>query len=581
MRIRDVEQRTGLSRKTIRFYEAKGLLSVDRSDNSYREYDDSVVEQLKLIAVLRKAGISLADIQLWKDNVISSDEMLHKRLSELKNAADIAMDQVKLCNDLLAGEREDLLLRITEESGDDPDMLSEDPEEVPGIPCIGIDIGTTTISAVVLDIEKGKTVGVYTLANASDIPSEFVWEKMQDVEQITVRIYKLLESLFHRYAGVKAIGITGQMHGILYIDAEGNAVSPLYTWQDERAGLGTPSPCRILEERTGCRIAPGYGLATHFANQQNGTVPESAVKLCTIMDYIVMKLTGRNVPLTHSSNAASLGFYHTQRNSFDCDAIRRAGINPAILPEVTAENTIAGTWNGIPVTAAIGDNQASFLGSVQNPEREALANFGTGSQISVMSRDTAGFRADAAMEIRPFTENSWLTSGSALCGGRAYALLERFFRQYVTACGLSAAEQYEVMNTLAQKGMDSGRYLHVHTTFCGTRNDPSLRGSVDGISEELLTPEAFIAGTLWGMAAELYEMFRQMPHDSVNTLVISGNAVRKNPALRQMLKEVFRMEVCMPVHKEEAAFGAAMFSAMGAGCADRETLAACIRYAEI
>ena len=452
---------------------------------------------------------------------------------------------------------------------------------VPALPCLGLDIGTTTISAVVLDVADGKTAGVHTLANACDLPSDFVWEKMQDAEQIAGRVQELLDSLLRRYTGVKAIGITGQMHGILYVDADGSALSPLYTWQDGRAGLGSPSPCRILEERTGCRIAPGYGLATHFANLLNGNVPEKAVKLCTIMDYIVMKLTGRTRPLMHSSDAASLGFYDTQTNTFDTDAILRAGIDPAVLPDVTAESAVAGTWNGIPVTVAIGDNQASFLGSVQQPEHEALANFGTGSQISVMNCDTSGFRPDAAMEIRPFLEKSWLTSGSALCGGRAYALMERFFRRYVTACGMSDAEQYEVMNALAGKGIESGKYLHVRTTFCGTRNDPSLCGSIDGISEELLTPEALIAGTLWGMAVELHDMFLQMPHSHVNRLVISGNAVRKNPALRQMLKEVFAMDVCLPVHTEEAAFGAAMFAASGAGCAGRDMPAACIRYADV
>ena len=447
--------------------------------------------------------------------------------------------------------------------------------------CIGIDIGTTTISTVVLDTASGTTAGVYTIDNASDIASGFVWEKIQDAERIAERVLELLNSLLCQYPKVKAIGITGQMHGILYIDADGNAVSPLYTWQDGRAGLGSPSPCQILEERSGYRLAPGYGLATHFANVLNGNVPDNALKLCTIMDYIVMKLTGCKTPLTHSSNAASLGFYDTLTNTFDTDGVRRTGIDPAVLPDVTAETMIAGTWNGIPVAAAIGDNQASFLGSVQEPEQEALANFGTGSQISIMNRDTSGFQPDAAMEIRPFLENSWLTSESALCGGRAYALMERFFRQYVTACGMAETEQYEVMNVLAEKGIGSGKYLHVRTTFCGTRNDPGLCGSIDGISEDLLTPEAFIAGTLWGMAAELYDMFLQMPHAHVNKLVISGNAVRKNPALRKMLKEVFAMEVRMPAHKEEAAFGAAMFSAMASGCADRDALSACIRYSDI
>jgi len=461
------------------------------------------------------------------------------------------------------------------------DVIPDMPERVSVLPCIGIDIGTTTISAVVLDVANGKTLGVDTIANASDIPSDFIWEKIQDAEQITERVRQLLESLHNKYAEVKAIGITGQMHGILYVDAAGNAISPLYTWQDERAGQGVPSPCQILEDRTGYRIAPGYGLATHFANHINGNVPDGTAKLCTIMDYIVMKLTGRTCPITHCSNAASLGLYSMQTNTFDSEAVIRAEIDPMLLPDVTAESVIAGMWNGIPVIAAIGDNQASFLGAVKDPEHEALANFGTGSQISVMNRDISGFRTDAAMEIRPFIETWWLTSGSALCGGRAYALLERFFRQYVTACGMSASEQYEVMNILAKKGIENGRYLHVHTTFCGTRNDPALRGSVEGISEELLTPEAFIAGTLWGMAAELYEMFRKIPHDHVNTLIVSGNAVRKNPALRQMLKEVFEMEVWMPVHKEEAAFGAAMFSAIGSGCADRQSLTECIRYSDI
>ncbi len=88
MRIGDVERLTGLSRKTIRLYEEKGLLSVDRAENSYREYDDAIVAKLRMIAVLRRAGIPLMDIQLWQDDVISAEEMLQKQISALKNTAD-------------------------------------------------------------------------------------------------------------------------------------------------------------------------------------------------------------------------------------------------------------------------------------------------------------------------------------------------------------------------------------------------------------------------------------------------------------------------------------------------------------
>ena len=103
MRIGEVEQQTGLPRKTIRFYESKGLLSVERSENSYREYDEAMVKRLKTIAIFRRAGISIADIQLWCDNVISTEEMLKKRLHELKDSVDTASDQLMLCRSLMSG----------------------------------------------------------------------------------------------------------------------------------------------------------------------------------------------------------------------------------------------------------------------------------------------------------------------------------------------------------------------------------------------------------------------------------------------------------------------------------------------
>ena len=456
---------------------------------------------------------------------------------------------------------------------------SKNTEKLPKLPCIGIDIGTTTISIIVLDADSGNTTEVINIPNASDIPSDKTWEKKQDANRITKKILDILESLSHKYPKIRSIGLTGQMHGILYTDTDGNAVSPLYTWQDESAGQGSPTPCEILRERTGYSLSPGYGLATHFAHVLARCVPDNAAKICTVMDYLVMKLTGRTTPVMHASNAASLGLYDIAKHAFDTDAVVRAGIDPSILPEVTSESAVVGSWHGIAVTVAIGDNQASFLGSVRDPEHSALANFGTGSQISLLTHSAENIPTNASLEIRPFLENSLLASGSALCGGRAYAILERFFRSYITACGISETEQYEVMNRLAAKSLESGKYLHVHTQFCGTRNDPSLRGSISGISEELFTPEAMIAGTLWGMASELYDMFREMPHSHISTLVVSGNAVRKNPSFQQMLKEVFGMNVSVPVHREEAAFGAALFAAKIADvCENSENLASCIQY---
>ena len=96
MRIKDVEQRTGLSRKSIRFYEAKGLLNVRRSENTYREYDEKIVLRLQTIALLRRAGVSIGDLQLWQDKVLTVEELLGKRLGELKDHQELASDQIGL-----------------------------------------------------------------------------------------------------------------------------------------------------------------------------------------------------------------------------------------------------------------------------------------------------------------------------------------------------------------------------------------------------------------------------------------------------------------------------------------------------
>ena len=62
-----------------------------------------------------------------------------------------------------------------------------------------------------------------------------------------------------------------------------------------------------------------------------------------------------------------------------------------------------------------------------------------------------------------------------------------------------------------------------------------------------------------GMAEELHQLYQKMPHEGITKLVASGNGVRKNPVLRQVIEEVFEMKLTIPDHTEEAAFGVAMF----------------------
>jgi len=419
---------------------------------------------------------------------------------------------------------------------------------------LGVDIGTTTLSFAVVSSAEARIIHTLTIPNDSALPDTGT----QSAARVAELTLGAVSSLLHAYPGVLAIGVTGQMHGVVCLDACGVPVSPLYTWQ---CPLADEALCDEIRQKTGMRVYPGYGHATLYALARQGALAPQAAQYCTIMDYIVMRLTGRSTPLVHATNAASLGLYDLARGGFDASALHALGL-PLSAPETTTGECICGHHNGIPVYAAIGDNQASFYGSVRDEAHSVLVNYGTGSQLSLITNSPI---APPGCEIRPYPGGRYLLCKSALCGGRAYAMLERFFAEYMRAASCEGSSQYETMNRLALDAYRAKTHIHVSTTFCGTREDPSLRGSMSQIGEESFTPGAMILGVLQGMVDELAAAFDPAAHPLVHTLVASGNAVQKNPVLRMLLRDTFALPLTLPAQREEAAFGAALCAAASAG----------------
>jgi len=430
---------------------------------------------------------------------------------------------------------------------------------------IGIDIGTTTICGVLFDNETDMVIKAVTYSNDSFIYYPETWKKRQNPVRILEIVYKILDELLEQEPVVSAIGLTGQMHGILYVDRDGNAVSNLYTWQDgcgEECTENGERYSELLGRMTGYPMATGFGMVTHFYNLMTCSVPENAWRLCTIQDYIGLRLTGRHEPLSHASDAASFGGYSLGRNEFDRNVLTAAGIDCSILPEVTDDYAVLGSFHGIPVAVAIGDNQASFLGAVKDPDNTLLVNIGTGSQISVMTT-SAEFTENT--EVRPFLKDSYLLVGSSLCGGRAYAALESFFRSYVRELGLPDEAQYETMQRLAEQmyRMQTVEKPEVSTTFYGTRRNPNLRGSIRNLTLDNLTPAHFIVGFLEGTVAELWQLYEEMKpvlQKEPAVLTGSGNGLRRNKVWQNITEGMFGMKLHMTAHQEEASCGAAVFA---------------------
>lgn len=437
---------------------------------------------------------------------------------------------------------------------------------------IGLDVGTTTICGILMDSETGEMIKKITLPNDTAIESGKDFEKMQDAEKIEEKCLGIAKALTKDVEDLVSIGVTGQMHGILYVDKNGNAVSPLMTWQDERGNLPSQSGksyAKELSELTGYYLATGFGTVTHYYNKKNNLVPEAAVTFCTIPDYISMRLAGLQKPILHASMAASLGLFSVQQGAFDCNAIEKSGMEISFFPDVQKEEVSIGIWReGVKVSQAFGDNQASFLGSVDD-QSHVLVNVGTGSQLSVLGTDIREFDH---LECRPFMKGYYLYVGAPLCGGYGYALLKTFFEGVFEMCGEKpAADIYQFMNEAGRKSKDKGVSLLVDTRFRGTRKDPKICGKIENITPYNFEAGAMVYGFLEGICQELLDLYQEYEDTSKSAggdvskevyrwITGSGNGIRKNPLLQEIICEKFSKDMKIPLYAEEASYGSALFS---------------------
>ncbi|GLG02362.1 hypothetical protein Alches_24030 [Alicyclobacillus hesperidum subsp. aegles] len=436
---------------------------------------------------------------------------------------------------------------------------------------IGLDLGTTSIGACVWDSDLERVIELETQVHGATLSAREPFAKLQDARGIAKLAEAIVDRLVARYDDIEAIGITGQMHGIVYVDEQGEMVSPLYTWQDGRAGASYRDGMTYsaaLSAALGQTVPTGYGLATHFYHVVQGQVPRTAAKLCTLADAVALLLTRTASPILDPSMAASLGGFDVMALSFRDAALERAGIDCSILPRCSNVGRPLGHFRGIPVYPAIGDNQASYFGAVGNRDHCVLINVGTGAQLSV--RVDVGETAPG-WEWRPFPGGGGLLVGATLAGGQAYALLASYFRQVIDMFGFQPpASLYAAMDkalTIAEQAGRTESTLRLRPTFYGTRDDEAEKARMDNLTADNFTPVDFMIATLDGVVEELYGYWAALPQNirsRVWRIVGAGNGLRNNPHLARRVERRFGMRLLWSQEREEAAVGAARHASAAA-----------------
>lgn len=482
---------------------------------------------------------------------------------------------------------------------------------------IGLDLGTTTVTGVLFDFGRAEIECLALRRNDAALPVSSITRAEQGPHRLHTLALEVLAELAATGGPVDGIALTGQMHGLLCVDAENRPLSPLISWQDRRtAELLPPGRAEVLpgllgDSQTpamptgldrlhaclsgldwrpnGCRIHHGYGAATLFWLVQWAALPPGTCRVCTIVDWLAGQLTTR-LPVTDPTLAASWGVYDLAHGVWNQAFLECLGLEPGLLPPVLpsgerlgglapdAANRV-GLPAGTPVHNALGDNQAAFLGSAPSLARLPgagqdliLINLGTGGQVcwAVPGFEPPGER----VETRPLpgpggSTGGFLRVGASLCGGAAYAWLNDTVRAWLAEFGLDLGKEavYRRLDELATECGDA-RGLRVRPTFLGVRGDrEGERGEIAGITLENLRLGSLARATMIGLVDELrdlYEMDREQAKGH-GRVIAAGGAVEKNPLLSGIVEARFGLPVSMPPWRETAAVGAALCAATRPG----------------
>jgi len=455
---------------------------------------------------------------------------------------------------------------------------------------LGLDLGTTTVTGVLLDAGNGEMLGQSQRRNDSGLRAERAGRAEQEPQRLrSLALEVLAELVAIGRSGsddrpVSGLALTGQMHGLLCVDADGQPLTPLISWQDQRTAEPLPGETTYLDQirartadlawqENGCPIAHGYGAATLFWLVEQAQLPRSTSQACTIAGWLAGQLTGQPA-VTDPTFAASWGIYSLLEEGWNAAFLDRLGLESRLFPPVWPSGEELGALTagiahetglprGLPVFNALGDGQASFLGSVADPERSLLVNLGTGGQVCWRVLEAEA--PSPAVETRPLLPRSFLRVGASLCGGSAYAWLNQTVRAWLADFDVTVDEDavYERLNALAADSSTS-EGLRVRTTFLGVRGDPAVRaGAIEGITLENLQLGALSRATLTGMVDELVELYRTQASDALHHdhVVAAGGGVWANPILPALMEERFGMPVQVVSQREAAAVGAAMLAA--------------------
>lgn len=449
---------------------------------------------------------------------------------------------------------------------------------------IGIDSGTQSTKAIVLDLETGAIVAQASRHHdlIPGLPAGHLEQHPEDWWQaLDGSVRECLDSLGDRRAEVRAIGVSGQQHGLVVLDANDAVIRPAKLWCD----TSTVSQCEAFEnafggkagliERTGNAMLPGYTIPKLLWLKENE--PDAFAKVATILlphDYLNFRLTG--VKRMEYGDASGTGVLKVRTREWDLDLLRFVDARAeAMLPELGSSNAVHGTlcpdlaksWGlqgEVLVSSGGGDNMMGAIGTGNLGGGVVTASFGTSGTLYACSEKPI---VDPGGEVAAFCDSTdrWLP---LVCTMNVTVVTEQVRGWF--GWDLERLEKEIASVPAGAGGVSFLPYLNGERT----PNLPRGCGVLHGLGGSNATPAALARSAMEGATLGLGYGLRRFAELGVNPseIRLTGGG-SKSAVWRQIAADVFGVPVVGLATAEGAGLGAAIQAGFVAGAGSLEDLA--------
>ncbi len=441
---------------------------------------------------------------------------------------------------------------------------------------LGVDLGTSSLKATLLPL-RGEGIITHSVELSVSYPDSYSAEQHPyEWWDTFVCLLKGIREKIGDLRKIEAIGLSGQMLGLVLLDEKGEPVRPAIIWCDQRSFaeveyLKETLGMEKLLEYTANTPLTGYWLPKIlWLRKHEPEVLTKTKKFLLPKDYLRLRLTGNYV--TEVSDASGTLIFDVKKRRWSPEIISSFALPQELFPEVVESPQITGYVSesvsfetglreGIPVVGGGGDQSSGGIGLGVVKKGVISCVLGTSGVVMAMTEVPQIDSQNRGLHSFCYSiPHTWFLMGCTLAAGGSYQWLFR------TLQVLRTDLRYEELNDLAEQVEAGSQGVLFLPYLIGERtphSDPQARGVFWGMSYQH-DVRHLIRATIEGVAfsqRESVEILREFGLTG-DRVVVSGGAARSH-LWCQILADVIGLPMVTTNVEDPASLGAGIIAGVG------------------